>query len=349
MRISPLRRTHDRTRLVLLAAAISLGCTACGGSSTTHAGDMALPDASLGDANLSDARMGDASPGDAGEGATYPFSCPDETSTIVAGKNTLYAAGQQRTFYVDFPTDTSQPVGVLFSWHGYGQNATDFRTGAALDPDADPTHPVIVVTPEDSGLQPPAGLGWDIAQGRPGDANVDVAFFEAMLGCLAAQQPIDAERIYSFGFSAGSVMTSLLYSRHPTLFAAIVNESGAWMNDPDEVSLIDLHGLFTVDWEWPALDPAGGADVLLTHGGPTDVTVFNILDLEKSALAAVPFLNAANRTVVECTHTLGHALDPDVTPALISQFFSAHRAGQPSPYAEDSFDGFPERCTLHVP
>lgn len=343
MRISPLRRMH--TLLVLLAAAVSLGCAACGNSSAPDDGAVGSLDAAASDLAPADAGTDAA----ALQPASYPFTCPDGAPTIVAGKNSLYAAGQQRTFYVDFPADTSQPVGVLFSWHGYGQNAPDFRAGAQLSPDADPTNPVIVVTPEDSGLQPPAGLGWDIAQGRPGDANVDIPFFEAMLGCLAAQQQIDPERIYSFGFSAGSVMTSLLYSRHARLFAAIVNESGAWMNDPAEVALIDLHGLFTVDWEWPALDPTGGPDVLLTHGGPTDVTVFNILDLEKSAQAAVPFLTAAHRTVVECAHTLGHALDPDVTPALVARFFSEHRAGQPSPYDAEHFSDFPERCALHLP
>jgi hypothetical protein len=90
-----------------------------------------------------------------------------------------------------------------------------------------------------------------------------------MLGCSNEQHSIDASRVHSFGFSAGAVFTSLIHSRYPKLIAAIVTESGAWMNDPEETKLVEL---FTIDWSWPALDPADRGDVLLTHGGPNDVT-----------------------------------------------------------------------------
>ncbi|MBZ5709971.1 PHB depolymerase family esterase [Nannocystis pusilla] len=278
-----------------------------------------------------------------GEAPAIPFVCPG--GAIGSGMNSIDVGGASRTFLADFPADVDRPLGVVFSWHGYGDSAMNFRAAVGLDPDADPALPVVVITPEDSGLPPPLGLDWDIAGGAAPD-NVDLALFEAVLGCLDAQYEIDAARIYSFGFSAGSVMTNLLHSSYPELITTIVSESGAWFNDPSQADLVNI---FDIDWDWPALDPAVGGTVLLTHGGPTDVTVLNILDLEASAQAALPFLAAGGRTVVDCAHMQGHTLHPEVPPELIGVFLSAHRAGQPSPYLSDGLEGYPASCTLRVP
>jgi poly(3-hydroxybutyrate) depolymerase len=265
---------------------------------------------------------------------------------VSPGENTLTVDGLERIFYADFPADTTQPMGVLFSWHGFGDTMQNHRAASALDPDADPALPVVVITPDDSGMQPPVGLDWDIAKGTAADMNRDIAFFEAMLGCLEEQYEIDPTRIYSYGFSAGSVMTSLIHSRHPKLLSAIVAVSGAWFNDEVQQDLVNI---FQIDWNWPALDPSDGGAVLLTHGGPNDVTVLNILSLEDAAQAAFPFLAANGRIVVDCAHDQGHTPHPDVTPALVSSFISAHRAGQSSPYATEGLHGFPSSCALRLP
>ncbi|HVH46399.1 MAG TPA: PHB depolymerase family esterase [Labilithrix sp.] len=275
-----------------------------------------------------------------------PFACPG--STITPGLNEAFdVGGNARKLYADFPKDTSKPMAVIFSWHGFGGSAENFRKAAAFDPDGDPAVPAVIITPEDTGLFPPKGLDWDIAKGTPADPNVDLAFFEAIVGCLSKQQKIDASRIYSFGFSAGSVMTNLLHSRYPKVIAAIVTESGAWMNDKAERDIVNFPG--GVDWNWPELDPADRGNVLLTHGGPEDVTDFNVLDLEKSAQLALPFLKEAKRTVLDCAHTNGHKLHPDVTPAVIRQYLFAHRAGEPSPYQGGAAPGYPGSCTLRLP
>lgn len=333
------------TLLSLLSiTTLAIGVAACGSSSDAEAGG-AGGGAAGGDTDGAAGSGGGAGSDDAGSEASapaIPFACPG--GTIAPGSNTITVGGTDRTFFADFPSDTTGPLGVVFSWHGYGDTATNFKAAAQLDPNADPAHPVIILTPEDTKLQPPSGLGWDIRAGKPGDSNIDLAFFEAMLGCLDAQQSIDPSRIYSFGFSAGSVLTNLIDSRYPKLIAATVSESGAWMNDPEETKLVKL---FTIDWSWPDLDPADRGDVLLTHGGSTDQVV--VLNLEDASKAALPFLAAAQRTVVECAHDGGHTLEPDVTPSLIVHYLTAHRAGEPSPYAGGTLDGFPAACTLHLP
>jgi predicted esterase len=303
-----------------------------GTSGTTHA---------TGEATSEEPTTGEVTTG--GEAPAIPFACPG--AEIGPGWNSVVVGDAERTFIADLPASLDRPMGVLFSWHGYGDSAENFRSVLDFDPDADPARPMVVITPEDSGLPPPIGLDWDLARGTEADENVDLDLFEAVLGCLDAQFEVDPARIYSFGFSAGAVMTNLLHSRYPRLVSTIITASGAWFNDQAEADLVKL---FAIDWNWPALDPADGGTVLLTHGGPTDVTVLNILDLEASAQAALPFLAAGGRLVVDCAHTQGHTLHPEVPPELMSAFVSAHRAGESSPYA-NGLDGFPPSCELRLP
>jgi hypothetical protein len=301
---------------------------------------------------------GDQGGGDPSAPASITFACPTGTPTIAPGLNTFRVNGQQRAFYADFPANTGGPMGVVFSWHGFGQETADFRAQVALKPDADPQRPVVIVTPDDQGLLPPLGLDWNIVKGS---GNADLAMFEAALGCLNAQYKIDAEAIYSFGFSAGSVMTSLVHASYPALVRAIVAESGAWFDDPAEVALVRV----PMPWDWPALPmPSGGASgggaagsgasgsgaaamggsVMLTHGGPTDVTVLDILSLEDAAQAAFPFLAQHWRVVVDCAHTQGHALAPDVSSDLIVRFLTSHHGNTPS-----SLTGLPASCSVRMP
>jgi hypothetical protein len=100
---------------------------------------------------------------------------------------------------------------------------------------------------------------------------------------------------------------------------------------------------------WPALDPADGGAVLLTHGGPGDVTVLNVANLENMAQAAFPFLAAANRVVVDCAHDRGHIPHPEITAATVGRFLASHRAGEPSPYRSGGYSGFPASCALRLP
>ena len=274
-----------------------------------------------------------------------PYTCPRGQSDRWLERYGGRRRRSARAFYADFSgrSSSTESMGVLFSWHGYTDTAEKFRQEASLDPNGNPALPVVVITPDDIGITLPVGLDWNITTT---DGNPDIAFFENILGCLNAQYTIDPARIYSFGFSAGAVLTNLLHSTHPKLLSAVVAVSGGWFNDPNEQKLVN--GL-TIDWQWPALDPADGGAVLLTHGGPNDVTVLGVFDLEKAAQAAFPFLKMENRVVIDCPHNLGHALDPDVTPAVVNRFISAHRAGVPSPYRTGGFSGFPSACALRLP
>lgn len=274
---------------------------------------------------------------------TIPFACPG--GTIAPGLNENFdAGGQKRKFFVDFPADTSKPMAILFSWYGFGDNMQNFHDGLSFKPDEIPEVPTIIVTASDLGYLPPKGLSWNLTDQ---DSNPDIALFEAIVGCLAAQQKIDGSRIYEFGFSAGAVLTNLIYSKHPKVIAAVVSESGAWMNDEAERKLVKIPAM---TWNWPALVPEDRGNVLLTHGGSEDIAAFNVFNLEESAKAAVPFLTAAQRTVVDCPHTNAHHLHPELLQPLIMKYLFAHRStDQQSPFASGGIDFLPQGCTLHKP
>lgn len=349
----------------LLAATLLVLAAACDDDTTptdmTDGGTDVIVDANVapfdgggpldgGGGGAEDAGGEDAGGGEDGgggePGAPITFACPG--GAIMPGDNTLDVDGVARTFIADFPTDTSAPMGVVFSWHGFGDTAENYRNALALDPDAVPGVPLVIITPEDTGLQPlgtPQGLDWDI---RAGD-SIEFAFFEAMLGCLNEQYEIDPARIYSVGFSAGSVMTALLHSGYPDLISAVAALSGAWFNDPAQADLVN--GI-DVDWDWPPLDPADRGAVLLTQGGPSDVItviILTIFDLEASAQAALPFLADNNRLVAYCPHDSGHTLHPEMSREGMLQFLAAHRAGEPSPYLTEELEGLPDSCEVRVP
>lgn len=253
-------------------------------------------------------------------------------SPIVEGKSTVSVNGKNRTFFVQLPNDTSK-MALLFLWHGWNQDPQKFANEIVYDVPSgkwvrfDPNGfkmPLMIVTPADTGLLPPFGLDWDIVNGAK-----DFPYFEAMLQCINAQYSIEKKRVYSFGFSAGAVFTNLLASQYPHLFAATIAESGMWYNDKPEQA--DVQFGFIMSWKWPNLNSSDRGNVLLTHGGDgsngSGRDFATVADLESANKKAVPFLTSNGRTVVECSHTFGHTLDPDLTQSMYYDYMWSHSLG----------------------
>lgn len=250
---------------------------------------------------------------------------------IVNGTSSVVVNGKTRTFDVTLPANLSSKAALLFIWHGFLQDSAGFMNEVVYDPQAgawkpfDPNAfnmPLITIAPRDQNLIPVWGLDWDIVSGQR-----DFPFFEAMLTCVEAQFPIDTTRVYSFGFSAGAVFTNLLAAAYPHLFAATISESGVWFNDRAEWSdiIVPLIGTTFMKWQWPALSPADGGAVLVTHGGANDFAT--VISLENANEKALGYLYAGGRDVTECTHQFGHTLEPDLTQAMYYQFLWQHQLG----------------------
>lgn len=283
-------------------------------------------------------------------GADKPAPPAYECMPIKNGTSSVKINGNVRNFDVRLPNDTSR-MALLFQWHGWMQMPGQFANEIVYDPPAgkwlpfDPNAfpmPLMIVTPWDQKLIPPFGLDWDIVTGA-----ADFPYFEAMVQCINSQFQIDQKRIYSFGFSAGAVFTNLLDAKYPHLFAATISESGAWFNDQTQWSDVSIP---IMQWKWPALNPADGGNTLITHGGENDFAT--VISLENTSRKALPFLRAGGRTVVDCSHTFGHTLAPDLTQGMIYQFMwerqqGAPPAGFPSSFPTPERPIFSTACTFH--
>jgi predicted esterase len=324
-------------------AAAANGNDAGSNSSSSHGGDSGT-----GTNGASQPGSGDGTGDTADGGGPLPVVC----STITAGTSKVTIGGKDRQFLVQLPTTTSGDMALLFLWHGWMQAPNDFESKIVYDPVTsswlpfDPNafkKPLMIVTPYDQKLIPPWGLDWDIVSGAK-----DFPYFDAMLQCINAQFTIDKSRIYSFGFSAGAVFTDLLSAQYPHLFAATISESGAWFSDQPEWADVSIP---IMTWKWPALNPADRGNVLLTHGGENDYAT--VISLEKANQQALPYLKANERTVVECAHTFGHTLDPDLTQEMYYEYLWDHTLG--GPVLTDLIPDFPTTakplgatsCTFH--
>ena len=105
-----------------------------------------------------------------------------------------------------------------------------------------------------------------------------------------------------------------------------------------------------ITFDWEPLDPAVGGTHVMTHGGANDsfgLGNIKVINFENSAQAAIPFLQAANRTIIDCPHTRGHQPAPGVGPKQIVSFFKAHKLGEKSPWAGGKVPaGWPSTCTV---
>ncbi|MFO1519077.1 MAG: PHB depolymerase family esterase [bacterium] len=110
---------------------------------------------------------------------------------------------------------------LVFGFHGHGGNMNAAARGMHFQ---DLWPEAIVVYPQ--GLPTvsridPAGLkpGWQTEAGQNGDR--DLKFFDAMLGDLKKKYKVDEKRIYSAGFSNGSIFSYLLWADRAKTIAAI--------------------------------------------------------------------------------------------------------------------------------
>ena len=291
------------------------------------------------------------------------LTCNNPGVPIASGLNGNWpAGGQTRQFYVAFPTNMTGPLPVIFQWHGLGDSASNFKgfiQRGGVGPDGDPSFPYILITPQSLGLTPyratpKPGVEWDLQDGTGADKNLDLAFFESMLGCLNAQFKLDPSRIYTTGFSAGSIFSDLLHSHYPQWIPAVYEASGAWMNDKPEADSLNTLNIVTRDSiVWDPLKASDQGTIIVSHGGANDkylIGGLEVISFEDCAAMALPFLKTNHRTALDCPHTLGHQPHPSITPRMIIEFFKAHAAGQPSPYITSGLPSdFSSICTLQTP
>lgn len=329
-----------------------------GGDSGGRLDTGGLADADIGggaDAGGDAGGGGDTGGGGTGNPPVLGFSCPEDQQLVDGLNESFQVNGRGRNLYVDFPREASTggTFGVLFMWHGLGDSAANFRAAIPVDPDGYPGFPIAVVTPDSLGLTPfstPPGVPWTNLESAPGDDNIDVALFAAILGCLDAQYDIDTRRIYALGFSGGAIMTDLLHARFPDIIHTAVALSGAYFNNPETVDGVNTAGM-DVNVGWADFPVASTGTILVSHGGGNDtfgLGPIEVIDFEASAQSDMEFLIDNSRTVIDCAHTGGHSPHPRIPLDAYINFFMDHPAGiSSSPYWSDGLPaGLSGNCVL---
>ena len=144
------------------------------------------------------------------------------------------------------------PYPVVFLFHGGGGNALQ-AAGAYGVIDEALRRGYVAIAPEGTGVLggPPlfsiqTWNGGDCCAYAMENGIDDVAFFEAMVAELVAQEAVDPDRVYVTGMSNGAIMSYRLAAERPDLVTAAAPVAGAYALDltpTGPVPLLAIHGL----------------------------------------------------------------------------------------------------------
>lgn len=143
---------------------------------------------------------------------------------------TLTHDGELRDYSIYIPKNYTgtQPVPLLFNFHGLSSTATAQSTVAGFETIAD-TAGFILVHPQ--GLKVQGLAHWNVGGFTSASTVDDVGFTEAMIDSISANYNINAKRIYSTGYSNGGFFSFRLACELSDKIAAIASNAGTMTND----------------------------------------------------------------------------------------------------------------------
>lgn len=254
------------------------------------------------------------SPDDAGSDSEAAGSAPQSSpvaspgcdtgpgESMVGADRSITVDGVARRYLITVPEpqDTTEPVPIVFDFHGLMEGADIHSTMSGYSEVAQ-QEGFVVVFPEGTG-QP---LRWDTS-GDP-STNADLAFFDALLGEVGNTACIDMSRVYATGLSNGAMFTSFLICERSEVLAAAAPVAG----------LTDIESC-TGAQPVPLLAIHGTADPILLFNGGVDVGALQaIIETDAEAEQATPPKPAAD-------------LDGDGYPAAV-RAFAARNGCEPEP------------------
>jgi polyhydroxybutyrate depolymerase len=271
---------------------------------------------------------------------TAATSTPMPTLAPGGYQRTLMVKGQSRSYllYVPPNLDNSQPVAVVFGFHGYTGTGQSFRDVTGFN-DIAAANGFLVVYPEGEGGDHSWNAGGCCAGARMADLE-DVAFIRQVISDLKTIANIDPKRIYATGHSNGAMFVYRLACEMADTFAAIAPVAGPLFYSPCKpkgpVSVMHVHGLADLavpytggpyvgysSMVFPSVEESIAAWVRLD--GCSDEALVD----EQGAVTHTAYASCKAGTAVElyAIEGLGHIWpQPDVWPAseTIWEFFAAH-------------------------
>ncbi len=256
----------------------------------------------------------------------YVGTCP----IFAAGTNTIMADGRKRSFEMFLPPHAKDNgAGLVFVWHGNGDSAKNLALFFLAQQAAEEYNAIVVAPVNCCNDQYDDccdfSTTWNM--GTFSKTEADLSVFDGILACVDQQFNIDNRRVYTTGFSAGSLWSSfLVVNRGEYLAAATIFSGGTGL-------VVDYH------------TPGSKLPVLLAWGGSAD-TYMGVVNFETMTLDFSQNLRSDGHFVVECNHGLGHTV-PYGGPTWGHRWLFAHEWGdEVSPFAAGLSEEFPDYCTI---
>lgn len=132
-------------------------------------------------------------------------------------------AGQTRNYTIHIPTNynSTSSTPLVLNLHGYGSNRSEQALVSEMNTVSDANN-FIVVYPDGT---------FDLTGNRYWNANYntiqdDIGFLTALVDTMKANYNINANRVYSTGYSNGAIMSHTLACEATNTFAAIASVAG---------------------------------------------------------------------------------------------------------------------------
>lgn len=270
-------------------------------------------------------------------------ACPDKFKTEAPkdGRNYGFlSAGQERDFFLTIPSEPPEgPVPIVFLFNGTGETGWGITLRSGLSRTAR-GEGFILIAPYSNGN----GNVWPVwdSYTTPGrtSPNPDLVFFDELLQCMAAHYPIDANRIYATGHSAGGIFTHYLAQRRSDILAAVAPASADFVGTtPRPFQGLERMAVMIV-WGGKNDYYSGSAT-----GSSGDAVTVSRYEYESPSKKAIQFYQQFEETVIVCEgDNAGHTWITSLNPFLWN-FFQAHPKGyRASEYAEALPEDAPEIC-----